>query len=258
MKKLWLFLSLLICSILFTWCNFHLTFNDTSSTVDKDKPSIKTESWRLFACNEEVWEYLNITTFGGAWDTEKEAWASFVLDWEITYEENWETITKNVQCVVDMVDNSVTIIEIEEPAEEENLRFPDSNPIYWWNWNHEIVWDKTIYYNTWYWISLRVWEEFSWGLIIEEDRNDMFPHHLIIFLAKDDTATADETWIDWYREIFTIWAISHEDYEEWNIEWNTRKNKLWENSKYVFVDSFPNYDETIEHYYTDVYILNLE
>ena len=103
--------------------------SNNSSVVDEDKPSIETESWRIFACNEEVVKYLNITTFGGWWNWEEEAWASFVLDWEITYEQDWETIIKNVQCVVDMVDKSVTIQEVsdEEVSEEMENEEVDTN-----------------------------------------------------------------------------------------------------------------------------------
>ena len=119
MKKsiLWLAVILWLGTVILAGCG-----SNNSSVVDEDKPSIETESWRIFACNEEVVKYLNINTFGGWWNWEEEAWASFVLDWEITYEENWETIVKNVQCVVDMVDKSVSIQEIsdEEVSEEAN------------------------------------------------------------------------------------------------------------------------------------------
>ena len=116
MKKIWLLSSTLLTYVLLlTWCSFNVNINNTSSVVDEDKPSIDTESGRLFACNEEVGKHYNITTFGGWWDTEEEVWASYVLNGEITYENEWETIVKNVECVVDMVDNSVSIYEVNEP-----------------------------------------------------------------------------------------------------------------------------------------------
>ena len=120
MKKFWLFATLLLTTLLFAWCiRFNVNFNNSSSTVDEDKPSLNTESGRLFVCNEEAGKYYNITTFWGSWDTEEEAWASFVLNWEITFEENWETVHKTIQCVVDMVENSVEINPYSDKSDEE-------------------------------------------------------------------------------------------------------------------------------------------
>ena len=148
MKKIWLLTTLLISGLLLTGCSFNLKINDTSSVVDEDKPSIETESWRLFACNEEVGKYFNITTFGGWWDTEEEWWASFILNWEVTYEENWETIVKNVQCVVDMVDESVTIQEVsydkdEYPWEPKDLYH--TWHLVWFNYELTNVWAELMF-----------------------------------------------------------------------------------------------------------------
>jgi hypothetical protein len=113
MKKIWILTTLLFCSFCLTWCiSFNLSITDTSSAVDEDKPSINTESGRLFTCNEEVGKYFDITTFGGWWDTEVLEWDSYILSWDVTYEIQWETIVKNVKCVIDMNNESVTILEI--------------------------------------------------------------------------------------------------------------------------------------------------
>ena len=115
MKKIWLLATVLLSSLLLAWCfKFNLNITNNSSVVDEDKPSIKTESGRLLECNEEVGRYYNIKTFWGWWDTEEEAWASYVLNWEVKFEENWETVSKKVQCVVDMTDETVFILPIEE------------------------------------------------------------------------------------------------------------------------------------------------
>ena len=148
MRKYWLLTTLLISSVLLIWCSFHINFNDTSSAVDEDKPSIKTDSWRLIECNEKVRKYYNISTFGGAWDTEEEAWASFVLSWEITYEENWETVTKNVQCVVDIVDESVTIQEVSYDKDEYPWEPKDLYHAWHLAWfNHELtnIWAELMF-----------------------------------------------------------------------------------------------------------------
>ena len=95
-------------------------------------------------------------------------------------------------------------------------------------------------------------EELNWWKIIEEDRDDMFPHHLIIFMAKDDTATADETWIDWYREKFTVWVVPVENYEDAMI-WFTEDNILWKNNKYYFFESKPDPLDT-NYYYINMFV----
>ena len=100
-----------------TGCDMNINVNNTSSTVDEDKPRINTESGRIFACNEAITKQFNIKEFGGWWDTEQEAWASFVINGTVTYEENGTKREKTVECVVDMVDNSVTIHEINETEE---------------------------------------------------------------------------------------------------------------------------------------------
>ena len=115
MKKIWLLAIVLFSSLLLTWCfKFNLNITNNSSVVDEDKPSINTDSGRLLACNEEVVKYYNVKTFWGGWDTEEEAWASYVLNWVVTFQENWEAVSKKVQCVVDMTDETVTILPFED------------------------------------------------------------------------------------------------------------------------------------------------
>jgi len=46
-------------------CDVNVNVNNTSSTVNEDKPSINTESGRIFACNEAITKQFNIKTFGG-------------------------------------------------------------------------------------------------------------------------------------------------------------------------------------------------
>jgi len=120
MKRFWFLITLLFSVLFISWCfQVNINVNDTSSVVEEDKPSIDSDSGRLFACNEEVGKYYNITTFWGSWDTEEEAWASFVLNWEVTFEVDWEEVEKKVQCVVDMVDSSVRIIPFSDKSDEE-------------------------------------------------------------------------------------------------------------------------------------------
>ena len=112
MKRLWFLTTLLFVSFLLTWCiNFNFTFNDTSSVVEEDKPNLNSDSWRLFACNEEVWKFFDVKTFWGSWDTEVLQWDSYILTWEITYQVLWEDVNKDVLCTVS-ADWSVKINEI--------------------------------------------------------------------------------------------------------------------------------------------------
>jgi len=118
-----------------------------------------------------------------------------------------------------------------------------------------------LYHNAQYGIQLWLSEELSWGKIIEieRDRDDIFPHHLIIFMAKDDTATADETyetWIDWYREKFTIWVVPVEYYEDAMIDFS-EDNILWKNNKYYFFESKPDPLDT-NYYYTNMFVENVK
>jgi len=117
--------------------------------------------------------------------------------------------------------------------------------------------EKTeLYHNAQYWIQLWLVEELNWGKIIEEDRDDIFPHHLIIFMAKDDTATADETWIDWYREKFTVWVVSVENYEDAMLGF-TEDNILWKNNKYYFFETKPDPLDD-KYYYTNLFVENVK
>jgi hypothetical protein len=131
---------------------------------------------------------------------------------------------------------------IQEPqvveAPEEDVRFPDSNPIYWWIWTHEIVWNKTIYYDDKYGISFRLWEEFSWGRIVERDTEEwdtinenLYKLHRIEVYKKD-------WWWEWYGQVFIINAVNNEQFNIW--KWrpvyneNLENDVLWTNNKYSF------------------------
>jgi hypothetical protein len=132
MKKIWLLTTLLICGLLLTGCSFHVNVNDTSSTNEDNKASsynINNDTNRILACNDRVGFYLNTNTFNAEWSPEEEAWASFVLNWHITREENWNIAEDDVECVIDMVDKSVNVYfsnhkfnwELQEERLEESI-----------------------------------------------------------------------------------------------------------------------------------------
>ena len=127
-------------------------------------------------------------------------------------------------------------IKAEEPSED--IKFQNSNVIYWWIWTHEIVGDKTIYYDSWYWISFRLWEDFSWGRIVERDTEEwdtinenLYNLHRIEVYKKD-------WWWEWYGQVFIINAVNNEQFNIW--KWrpiyneNLENDVLWTNNKYSF------------------------
>ena len=112
MNKFLLLTTLLFSSFLLTGCiNFNFTVNDSTSVVEDDKPSITTDSWRLFACNEEVGKFFDVKTFWWSWDTEELKWDTYVLSWEVTYKVLSNDVIKHVICTVNN-DWSVSIKEM--------------------------------------------------------------------------------------------------------------------------------------------------
>ena len=112
MKKFWLLTTFLIGWLLLTGCSFNVNVNDTSSTDENNETAsynLNNDAGRLLACNDRVGFYLNTETFNVEWDVEQEARASFVLNWHITREENWDVAEDDVECVIDMVDKSVNV-----------------------------------------------------------------------------------------------------------------------------------------------------
>ena len=70
---------------------------------------IHTVEWRIAACEDRVWFYLNTSDFISSWEEEAEAWASFSRDGRVTREWDWWIAEDVVNCYIDMVDWSVNI-----------------------------------------------------------------------------------------------------------------------------------------------------
>ena len=112
MKKFELLTTLLLALLLLTGCSFHVNFNNTSSDNENNETisyNLDNNIGRLLACNDKVGFYLNTNTFNAEWDEESEAGGSFVINWHVTREENWNSAEDDVQCIIDMVDRSVNI-----------------------------------------------------------------------------------------------------------------------------------------------------
>ena len=70
---------------------------------------LESEEGRKAACEERAGYYLNFNEWTFTWEDESEWWASFVRNWHVTYLKRWENAEDDVECVVDMVDKSVTV-----------------------------------------------------------------------------------------------------------------------------------------------------
>ena len=112
MKKLLLLTTLLFWGLLLTGCNVNPNNQDTESTVLWAKTSqfdLESELWRIEACADRVGFYLNTNDYDISWEDENEGWASFIRDGHVVYGKQWEEAEDDVQCIIDMVDNSVNI-----------------------------------------------------------------------------------------------------------------------------------------------------
>jgi len=268
MKKIWI-LSLLWICLLFTGCFNNrqdlpknpIVFNETEIdwnwAIENDwkyylaYSTIKPK-WVIWDFNYAFWDCLWYV-----WDDKNdriyELNGESADEWLIKYYVNGEMEMPMVLREISISNESYTPESVEEP--EKDIRFPDSNPIYWWVWTHEIVGDKTIYYNSWYWISFRLWEEFSWGRIVERDTEEwdtinenLYNLHRIEVYKKD-------WWWEWYGQVFIINVVNNEQSKIWE-----REHVIWNNNKYSFYSTnLKNWivDITNERV-TDIYIFDVK
>ena len=140
-------------------------------------------------------------------------------------------------------------------SDKQDQETSKENVIYWEYGSQDIVEGKTVYTNKKYWFSLTFWEVYQWGFVHQEDWEDF---STITFFIKDDTAIKEETHIDWYRDVFTVYAIPTEKNDEFmEIIWLTEKDLLWQNEKYILYQKIWEQFEQQE-YYTDNVIFPAE
>ena len=145
-------------------------------------------------------------------------------------------------------------------------KYPNIKEFYWFIGNivlgdmiqtTYLKWKNTMYYDPYRWFAFKLWAEFDWWLIREIDTDENgIPHSEIIFLVKGKENEENRTWIDWYREVFTITTISKENLKNFGIEsdfsdiiiWENLKEVpefpdavIWQNNQYIFTDSNPEY-----------------
>ena len=108
MKKAILWITALFAIVTLAGCNKSL--------------NVENEQERIFSCWRAVSEYFGVSDLSTSWSREEEAWASYVLNWLVNIWNALEEdmVAKHVECVIDMVDKSVTIqegsAEIANPA----------------------------------------------------------------------------------------------------------------------------------------------
>ena len=181
MKKLWLFLSLLTCSILFTGC-----FNNQEPEIIDD-------------C---------------------------IIPGDCANEEPTEEPAEDVNDIM----NDEKLLSLY-PGIQEN----DWNIILWDTLQTNYVnWTNTVYYDPYRWFAFKLWAEFDWWLIREIDTDENgIPHSEIILLIKWDENEENRTWINGFREVYTISVVSKTNLKNFNANPDLA-NAIWENNEYYF------------------------
>ena len=118
------------------------------------------------------------------------------------------------------------------PGIQEN----DWNIIIWDTLQTNYVnWSNTVYYDPYRWFAFKLWAEFDWWLIREIDTDEWgFPHSEVILLVRWEENEENRTWINWFREVYTIRVDSKTNLENFNINPDLA-NAIWENNKYYFI-----------------------
>ncbi len=132
-------------------------------------------------------------------------------------------------------------------------RFPGYNVIYWWEWYHNIIGEKTVYYDNKFWISFKLWKEFDWWTIHDEYRKlDSFerPRHLIFFYKKCPSCWNEELWREWYDLVFIVQVFDNDDVSGGNSPYDVDMTLIWKNNKYYFMG-------TKKSKYVDLNIFNI-
>ena len=137
----------------------------------------------------------------------------------------------------------------------------------WFDWT-VILWDMlqtnyinstdSIYYDPYRWIALKLWAEFDGWMIREIDTDEgWIPHSEIIFLIKWDENEENRTGINWYREIFSITAVSKENLENFWASLDDIRGSafIWENNQYYFIDIK---SDLFNNSYSDLIVFDVE
>ena len=247
MKKLWLILSLLICSILFTGC-----FNNQEPEIIDDciipgdcaneEPNEEFVSYYDNWAIREKWTYINGMK-EWVWTTYDEWWNIINIeeykDWELVEDDE-----------VDDIMNDEKLLSLY-PWIQEN----DWNVIIWDTLQTNYVnWTNNIYYDPYRGIAFKLWAEFDWGLIREIDTDETwYPVQEVILLVKWEENEENRTWIHWFKEVHTIKAISKENLKNFWVTPDFWDEIVSENNEYYFIGL--NWDN---EYFSELNIFDVE
>jgi len=102
----------LVCNYsddLWDWTIEYTPVNESESWSSIPEFDLETEEGRIAACEERAGFYLNFNEWNFTWEDESEGWASFIRNGHVVYLKWWENAEDDVECVIDMVDKSVSV-----------------------------------------------------------------------------------------------------------------------------------------------------
>ena len=233
--------------------------NEILSTDELKKACEKVLWWEKSKDIVTTWTdeklFINTYSFKGITETDwiNTVYCNVTLDWVVLdaafYLDEWQTI-EELHKQLDYTPWS---------------SYPNLKEYYWFVWTivlwnrlqtTYITWKNIMYFDNTRWIALKLWDIPDWGLIREIDTDEgWIPRSEIIFLIKGEENEENRTWINWYREMFTIVAISKEILENFWASLHDLPFKyvtIWENNQYYFVET------NIEWNYSDLQIFDIE
>jgi len=219
----------------YEWINYdyycRVSGKDNAEVVLVDVIDPESENYEDFVSYYDNWAIREKWTYI---DWKKEwTWTTYDEKWNIidTQEfRNWEIVWEPTEEAYDFM-NDENLLSI----------YPELRD--WFDWTfilwdvlqtNYINWTSTIYYDPFRWIVFKLWAEFDWGLIREIDTDENgIPHSEIILLVKWDENEENRTWINGFREVYTISVVSKTNLKNFNANPDLA-NAIWENNEYYF------------------------